>query len=98
MTPGQAYVVSAAKHVQMTAGYTNHNALAERFPHLRRDLAKLVEQDLEFRQLSEDYDLLIRTLSDRTLTGEKDREEIIALKKSLELEVLDRLSYLRPRV
>lgn len=79
----------------MMAGYSNQSALVERFPHLRRDIAQLVEQDPEFRQLSEDYGLLTRTLSDNTLTVEKGREEIIALKNSLELEVLDRLSHMR---
>ena len=81
----------------MMAGHANHNALAERFPHLRHAIDHLAEQDPGFRQLSEDYDLLIRTLSDHALTVEKDREEIIALKSSLELEALDRLSHLQVR-
>lgn len=72
-----------------------HNALEGRFPHLQHEINQLVEHDPEFRQLSRDYDLLIRTLSDNTLTVEKGREEIIALKSSLELEALDRLSYMR---
>ena len=79
----------------MMTGNTHHCALAERFPHLWREIDELAATNPEFRQLSEDYDLLVRTLSSQALTKEEDREEIIELKSSLELEVLDRISHLR---
>ena len=74
------------------AGKRQTKLLVERFPHLRDEINHLLECDLEFSQLSDDYELLIRTLSDQSLKAEKDREEIIALKGSLEFEVLERLT------
>ena len=90
-------VYGAKNHEVMMTGNTNPTALAERFPHLRREIDQLVATSPEFRQLSEDYDLLFRTISSQAITKVEDREEIIELKSSLELEVLDRISHLRLR-
>jgi hypothetical protein len=69
--------------------------LIDRFPHLQREIRMLAEQDQEFRQLSNDYELLIQSLRDKNLQGAGDREELISLKTSLEFEALEILSQIR---
>ena len=76
-------------------GKTKHSALVKRFPHLRGEIDHLIERDLEFSQLSDDYELLIRALSDQSPNADQNREEIITLKDSLEFEVLERLTLVR---
>jgi hypothetical protein len=73
------------------------NSLLDRFPHLQREICLLVKQDPGFRQLSTDYELLTRSLRDTRPEANDDREEIIGLKTSLEVEALEMLSQARRR-
>jgi len=66
--------------------------LVDRFPHLHREIRSLSEMDSDFRQLNDDYELLLRSLADSSLGTGRDREELVSLKTALEAEVLERLS------
>lgn len=76
-------------------GKTATRALAERFPHLEGEIDYLFKRNPDFSQLCDDYELLICTLSGRSLKEDQEREELIALKGSLEFEVLELLSQVR---
>lgn len=67
-------------------------SLAGRFPHLEDEIRQLAANDKEFRQLADDYELLIKSLPDGRLEAKSDRDEIIELKSSLEFEALVMLS------
>lgn len=67
-------------------------SLVRRFPHLEREIRQQAEIDSTFRQLAEDYELLIRSLPEERLKAKSDRDELIELKSSLEFEALVRLS------
>lgn len=71
-------------------------SLADRFPHLEKEIRQLAENDRRFRQLTEDYELLIRSLPGGRLEAKSDRDEIIELKSSLEFEALVRLTENKP--
>jgi hypothetical protein len=68
------------------------NSLLDRFPHLRREIHLLLRRNSGFKQLNEDYALLIRSLSNSQFEAEGDREEMVNLKKALELEALELLT------
>lgn len=67
-------------------------SLTQRFPHLEREIRQQAEIDNTFRQLAEDYELLMRALPKERFKTESDRDELIELKSSLEFEALVRLS------
>jgi hypothetical protein len=69
--------------------------LLERFPHLQHEISLLSERDPGFRQLSDDFELLVQSLEDPTLHAMEDKEEMIGLKTSLEFEALELLSQIR---
>jgi hypothetical protein len=69
--------------------------LLERFPHLQHEISLLSERDPGFRQLSDDFELLVQSLEDPTLHAMEDKEEMISLKTSLEFEALELLSQIR---
>lgn len=72
-------------------------SLSERFPHLQSEIRSLVRQDSNFRQLNDDYGLLLRSLRDTKNHSDDDKEEIIRLKASLEFEALELLSQTKSR-
>ena len=67
-------------------------SLIDRFPHLQREILRLLDQDSGFSQLNEDYELLLRSLADGNQCSVGDRQDLINLKTSLEVEALERLS------
>jgi hypothetical protein len=67
-------------------------SLADRFPHLQREIRRLAEQDSSFRQLNDDYELLLRSLENSSPGLVGDQEDMISLKTSLEAEALEKLS------
>lgn len=72
--------------------------LLERFPHLQHEISLLSERDPGFRQLSDDFELLVQSLGDpafQATEDKKDKEEMISLKTSLEFEALELLSQIR---
>ena len=71
---------------------TSPMPLIDRFPHLQREIRRLAEQDSGFRQLNEEYELLLRSLADKSTVAVGDREELVSLKTTLEAEALERLS------
>ena len=72
-------------------------SLSDRFPHLQIEIQLLAERNSGFRQLSDDYDLLLRSLEVTEPGDEADREEMISLKTSLEVEALEMLSQVSVR-
>jgi hypothetical protein len=72
-------------------------SLNDRFPHLRKEIQFLERRDAGFRQLREDYELLLRSLEVTKPGDEGDREEMIRLKTSLEAEALEMLSQVSVR-
>jgi len=73
------------------------SSLLDRFPYWQREIRLLVEKDPGFRQLSDDYDLLLQSLNNTAADATGEREEIIGLKTSLEVEALEMLSQTRER-
>ena len=71
---------------------TSRISLTDRFPHLRHEIRHLAEQDSDFRQLFDDYELLTRSISDVDPGADGDLKEMISLKTSLEAEALEILS------
>ena len=67
-------------------------SLIDRFPHLRHDINDLSETDPVFRQLSDDYVLLTRSIQDINSEPGADLEEMMSLKTLLEVEALEILS------
>jgi len=67
-------------------------SLTDRFPHLRKEIRHLAEQDPGFRQLFDDYELLTRSIGNVVQDAGEDLEEMISLKTSLEVEALEILS------
>lgn len=72
-------------------------SLNDRFPHLRKEIQFLAQRDAGFRQLSDDYELLLRSLEVTKPDAEGDRVELIRLKTSLEAEALEMLSQVSVR-
>jgi len=68
------------------------NSLDDRFPHLQKEIRRLAQRNEGFRQLSDDYELLLRSLEVTKSDAEGDRAELIRLKTSLEAEALEILS------
>ena len=71
---------------------TSPNSLNDRFPHLQKEIQRLAQRNEGFRQLSDDYELLLRSLGVTKPDAEGDRAELIRLKTSLEAEALEILS------
>ena len=71
---------------------TSQVSLTDRFPHLRKEIRHLAEQDPGFRQLFEDYELLTSSIGNVIQDAGEDLEEMISLKTSLEVEALEILS------
>lgn len=67
-------------------------SLTDRFPHLRKEIRHLAEQDPGFRQLFDDYELLTWSIGNVIQDAGEDLEEMISLKTSLEVEALEILS------
>lgn len=67
-------------------------SLTDRFPHLRKEIRHLAEENPGFRQLFEDYELLTRSIGNVIQDAGEDLEEMISLKTSLEVEALEILS------
>ena len=67
-------------------------AVVTRFPHLRDRLASRVEGDEEFLNLCEDYAAVVVSLKRLVGKDSDGREELVCLKNSLEVEILERLS------
>jgi hypothetical protein len=67
-------------------------SLADRFPHLQQEIRRLAELDSSFRQLNDDYELLLRSLEKTSPGGIGDKEDMLYLKTSLEAEALEKLS------
>jgi hypothetical protein len=72
-------------------------SLNDRFPHLRKEIQLLVQRNADFRQLSDDYELLLRSLEVTKPDADGDRVEMISLKTSLEAEALEMLSQIIKR-
>ena len=73
------------------------NSLNDRFPHLQKEIQRLAQRNEGFRQLSDDYALLVRSLDVTKPDAEGDRVELIRLKTSLEAEALEILSQFRKK-
>lgn len=73
------------------------NSLNDRFPHLQKEIQRLVQRNEGFRQLSDDYALLLRSLDVTEPDTEGDKAELIGLKTSLEAEALEMLSQVSVR-
>jgi hypothetical protein len=71
------------------------NSLDDRFPHLQKEIQRLTQRNEGFRQLSDDYELLLRSLEATKPDAEGDRVELIRLKTTLEAEALEMLSQTR---
>ena len=67
-------------------------SLTDRFPHLRKEIRHLAEQDSGFKQLFDDYELLTWSIGNVVQDAGGDLEEMISLKTSLEVEALEILS------
>jgi hypothetical protein len=78
--------------ISRTMANTSLIPLIDRFPHLQREIQRLFAHDSGFRQLNEDYELLLRSLVDSSQDDGGDREELVSLKTTLEAEALERLS------
>jgi hypothetical protein len=72
-------------------------SLVERFPNLQREIRRLAEHDSSFRQLNDDYELLLRSLERTSPARVGDKEDMIYLKTTLEAEALERLSRVSER-
>jgi len=68
------------------------NSLDDRFPHLQKEIRRLAQRNEGFRQLNDDYELLLRSLETTKPDAAGDRVELIRLKTSLEAEALEMLS------
>ncbi len=64
---------------------------------LRKEIQLLAQRNADFRQLSDDYELLLRSLEVTKPDAEGDRVELIRLKTSLEAEALEMLSQVSVR-
>jgi hypothetical protein len=73
------------------------NSLDDRFPHLQKEIQRLAQRNEGFRQLSDDYELLLRSLEVTKPDAEGDRVELVRLKTSLEAEALEMLSQIRKK-
>jgi len=87
--PGNSFY--SVSYIKMMAN-SSSNSLVDRFPHLQREIRRLLDQDSGFSQLNEDYELLLRSLSDNSQYSAGDREDLVSLKISLEAEALEKLS------
>jgi len=67
-------------------------SLIDRFPHLRHEINDLVEANPVFKQLSDDYALLTRSIQNINVESGGDLEEMMHLKTLLEVEALEVLS------
>jgi hypothetical protein len=70
-------------------------ALVQRFPHLREDLLARSATDPEFESLCSDYCSVAASLEQANNTSSQQHGDLLFLKSSLELEVLERL-YRKP--
>lgn len=67
-------------------------SLIDRFPHLQHEISNLTEKDPVFRQLSDDYTLLTRSIQNINDEPGGDFEEMMRLKTLLEVEALEIMS------
>lgn len=63
-----------------------------RFPYLETELHEMVEKDESFRQLCQDYKDLISALKQISANQVDTRSELLGLKTSLEVEILEQVS------
>ena len=77
---------------QLMISVTSPSSLNDRFPHLQKEIQRLAQRNEGFRQLSDDYELLLQSLEVTKPDAEGDRVELIRLKTSLEAEALEILS------
>jgi hypothetical protein len=67
------------------------SALVLRFPHLREDLLARAATDPEFESLCNDYCSVVASLEEVVNTTNQQHHDLLVLKSSLEVEVLERL-------
>ena len=67
-------------------------AVIKRFPHLRNRLLTEVANDEEFSFLCNDYCSVVMIIEGTSRESGSDWEELTALKSSLEVEILERLT------
>ena len=63
-----------------------------RFPYLETELHEMAEKDESFRQLCQDYKDLISALKRTNANHGDTRSELLGLKTSLEVEILEQVS------
>jgi hypothetical protein len=63
-----------------------------RFPYLETELHEMAEKDESFRQLCQDYRDLVSALKQTSVYQGDTRSDLLGLKTSLEVEILERVS------
>jgi len=63
-----------------------------RFPYLETELHEMAEKDESFRQLCQDYKDLLSALKKTSAYQGDTRSDLLGLKTSLEVEILERVS------
>ncbi len=63
-----------------------------RFPYLETELHEMVVKDESFRQLCQDYRDLVGTLKRTSMYAGDTRSDLLGLKTTLEVEILERVS------
>lgn len=63
-----------------------------RFPYLETELHEMAEMDESFRQLCRDYKDLLSALKRTSVDADDTRSDLIGLKTTLEVEILEQVS------
>jgi hypothetical protein len=66
--------------------------VVRRFPYLRAELQQMVNKDESFKQLCKDYKDLVNTLKQTSANTSDTRTDLLGLKTSLEVEILEQVS------
>jgi hypothetical protein len=66
--------------------------VVHRFPHLGDQIVARAAVDVNFLSLCGDYSALVTTLASVQCGAGENREELMSLKASLEVEILERLT------
>ena len=66
--------------------------VTRRFPYLENELQEMAEKDESFRQLCQDYKELISALNQSTACAGDTRSDLLGLKTTLEVEILEQVT------
>lgn len=66
--------------------------VVRRFPHLETELHEMAMMDEEFSQLCQDYRDVVETLKQTSLHQSDTRADLLGLKTTLEVEILEQVS------